>query len=49
MYLQTLIRVSGNFLVKHVHYHLGEQKYLQFNKGIHLRHIGLNFDLGWLM
>lgn len=43
MYLQTLIRVSGNFLVKHIHYHSGEWKYLEFNNGIHYKAFGTEF------
>lgn len=45
MHLQTLISVTGNFLVKRIHYHSGELKYLQFNNGTHLRHLGLYFDI----
>lgn len=45
MYLQTWIRVSGSFLVTHIHYHSGEWKYLQYNNGIHLKNSGFNFDL----
>lgn len=45
MHLQTLISVSGNVLVKHIHYHSGELKYLQFNNGIHLRHLDLYIDI----